>query len=204
MTQLIKIHDYKGKRAVSARELHFYLETEDYFSQWAKRMFEYGFIENVDYQAVHEFVKHSNGVGGTNKIDYALSIDTAKEIAMIQRTPKGKQARQYFIQMEQVAIDKSLKERAIAKGQFGGIEHESAIVAKKAELMNVIKYHLRRGDLRKIAVELNMSYDNIKNASSSANANISERVLNAMYKRAMQNKNELLFSYQEMIDMLKN
>lgn len=104
MENLIKITtNEQGLSVVSARDLHAWLQTEDHFTQWAKRMFDYGFIENIDYQAVHEFVKHQNGIGGTSKIDYALTIDTAKEISMLQRTEKGKEARTYFIQCEKIA-----------------------------------------------------------------------------------------------------
>jgi len=101
MDELIKIRTSNGgKQVVSARELHEWLHTDDHFSQWAKRMFEYGFSEGVDFKAVHEFVKAHNGIGGTNKSDFALTIDCAKEIAMLQRTEKGKQARLYFIECE--------------------------------------------------------------------------------------------------------
>ena len=63
-------------------------------------MFEYGFTENVDYQAIQFFVEAKNGVGGTHKTDYVLTIDCAKEISMLQRTDKGKEARLYFIECE--------------------------------------------------------------------------------------------------------
>ena len=96
----IKIRETESGQAVSARELHLILETEDHFTQWCKRMFEYGFIEGADYQAVHEIVKASNGFGSTKRTDYALTIECAKEISMLQRTEKGKEARKYFIKCE--------------------------------------------------------------------------------------------------------
>ena len=61
-------------------------------------MVEYGFTENQDF-LLNNFVKQI-GRGGHNKIDHVLKLDMAKEIAMIQRTDKGKEARQYFIQVE--------------------------------------------------------------------------------------------------------
>lgn len=198
MTQPIKISEQNGKRAVSARELHQYLETDDHFTQWAKRMFEYGFIQNVDYVAVHEFVKHSNGIGGTNKTDYALTIDTAKEIAMIQRTPKGKEARQYFIEMEQKAISQT------EKPQLHKV-HENSVYDKRVELLKLIKDLLQWGDVQKVALELGVNNSYVKQVLYKFNnTEKSDLVLNALYKKAMRNKNELLFSYQEMIDMLKN
>jgi anti-repressor protein len=100
MEELIKITEKNGVQAVSARDLHEWLGTQDYFAQWSKRMFEYGFIENTDYQAIHKFVAHENGFGGKNKTDYILTMDTAKEISMLQRTDKGKEARRHFIEIE--------------------------------------------------------------------------------------------------------
>lgn len=98
--ELLQIKTFEGRTAVSARDLYEWLNPGDHFAQWAKRMFEYGFTDNIDYKAVHEFVPAGNGFGGTNRVDYILTMDCAKEISMIQRTEKGKQARQYFIECE--------------------------------------------------------------------------------------------------------
>jgi anti-repressor protein len=103
--ELIKIQENNGDRVVSARELFDFLEIKENFPKWITRMFDYGFTQNTDYQAINIFVDASNGIGGTNKTDYALTLDCAKEIAMIQRSIKGKQAREYFI-----ACEKQLKE----------------------------------------------------------------------------------------------
>ena len=64
---------------------------------WFDRMVEYGFTENQDF-LLNNSVKQT-GRGGHNKIDHVLKLDMAKEIAMIQRTDKGKAVRQYFIQV---------------------------------------------------------------------------------------------------------
>lgn len=108
-----------GENAVSARSLYEFLEIKEHFTQWIERMFDYGFNESVDYQAIKEFISHSNGFGGTYKTDYALTLDTAKEIAMLQRTEKGKQARQYFIECEKQNKIKpmSIEEMIIANAQ---------------------------------------------------------------------------------------
>ena len=60
-------------------------------------MFEYGFEENVDY-VLDKNVQNPNSTGGRPSKDYFLTIDTAKEISMLQRTEKGKEARKYFIE----------------------------------------------------------------------------------------------------------
>lgn len=100
MNELIKITEKNNQKVVSAKELHRFLEVSEKFTDWSKRMFEYGFDEEKDFIRI---IGKSNG--GRPSIDYALTIDTAKEISMIQRSEKGKQARKYFIEMEKTAKD---------------------------------------------------------------------------------------------------
>ena len=66
-----------------------------------KRVIYYFTSQHSYYEAHKFFVKAKNGIGGRNSIDYALTLDCAKHIAMIQRNEKGKQARQYFIKCEE-------------------------------------------------------------------------------------------------------
>lgn len=100
MQELIKVAtNDEGNQVVSARELHEFLEVKSNFPTWCKRMFGYGFEENKDYILINS----KNGInlnGGRPEIDYALILDTSKEIAMLQRSEKGKQARLYFIECE--------------------------------------------------------------------------------------------------------
>lgn len=100
--ELIKITtNENGEQLVSGRELHEFLEVQTKYTDWFKRMVDYGFTENIDFSV---FLKNENdetAFGGTRKItDHAMTLDMAKEISMIQRSEKGKQARQYFIQVE--------------------------------------------------------------------------------------------------------
>lgn len=97
MQELIKItKNEEGQHLVSARELHDFLEVKTRFNDWIVRMCEYGFQENIDYS----ILSSGNPNGGLPIKDYAITIYMAKEISMIQRTYKGKQARQYFISCE--------------------------------------------------------------------------------------------------------
>jgi len=99
MQELIKVspNPQGGEgQVVSARELYEFLEVKTPFRLWIDRMFEYGFKENEDYTPY--FFVHPQNQQET--IDYALTLNTAKEIAMLQRSEKGKQARQYFIECE--------------------------------------------------------------------------------------------------------
>ena len=100
MNELIKVTmDSNGNQAVSGRELHEFLELKTRYNDWSKRMFEYGFDEGVDFLHITQKRVTSHGAEH-NLTDHLMSLDMAKEIAMIQRTDKGKQARQYFIEVE--------------------------------------------------------------------------------------------------------
>lgn len=80
---------------VSGRQLHEALEVRTPYDKWFPRMADYGFVENEDFST---FLSQSTG--GRRAVDHIIKLDMAKEIAMIQRTEKGKQVRQYFIQVE--------------------------------------------------------------------------------------------------------
>ena len=104
--ELIKIIEREGRQLVSGRELHEFLEIRTKYKDWFRRMVEYGFEEEIDFIRVAQ-KRATNNLKNpvTTVIDHAISIDMAKEISMIQRTEKGKVARQYFINCE-----KKLKE----------------------------------------------------------------------------------------------
>ena len=95
MNQIINITMNNDRPTVSARELHEFLEVRTAFKDWFPRMCEYGFTEGTDFCS---FLSESTG--GRPAQDAQLTIEMAKELCMIQRTEKGKQARQYFIQLE--------------------------------------------------------------------------------------------------------
>ena len=95
MNQIINITMNNDRPTVSARELHEFLEVKTAFKDWFPRMCEYGFMEGTDFCS---FLSESTG--GRPAQDAQLTIEMAKELCMIQRTEKGKQARQYFIQLE--------------------------------------------------------------------------------------------------------
>ncbi|MDM8346457.1 antA/AntB antirepressor family protein [Pseudochrobactrum sp. sp1633] len=89
-------------QTVNGRDLHRFLEVGKDFSTWIKdRVAQYGFSENTDYVVFPEIGENSKG--GRPSKEYAVSIDMAKELAMVERNEKGKQARQYFIECERRA-----------------------------------------------------------------------------------------------------
>ena len=106
--ELIKItKDDNGNSVVSGRDLHEFLEVNTQYTKWFNRMAEYGFAENVDFAVIVKNVYDEKVFGGVRKItDHAMTLDMAKEISMIQRTEKGKQARQYFIEVEKAYKEK--------------------------------------------------------------------------------------------------
>lgn len=98
--ELIKINtSEKGTQVVSARELHEFLECKKDFSDWIKHRIEkYDLMDGTDFTT---FQGKSNG--GRPSTEFALTIDTAKELAMVEGNAKGKQARKYFIECEKAA-----------------------------------------------------------------------------------------------------
>lgn len=97
---LIPISEHDGKRAVSARDLYNFLGCTERFQSWFDRQLQYGFVENVDYTSVKTFTVVGNGAEKPID-DYAITIDMAKEVSMLQRSEKGKLARKYFIACEE-------------------------------------------------------------------------------------------------------
>lgn len=100
MNEIIKVTlDDEHDPIVSGRQLHEALGVNSNYTTWFDRMTGYGFVENQDYVLLSNF-GNQTGRGGHNKVDHAIKLDMAKEIAMIQRTDRGKEVRQYFIQIE--------------------------------------------------------------------------------------------------------
>ena len=96
MNELLKIDTSNAERiTVSARDLHEALEVKTQFKDWFPRMCEYGFEDGKDFCS---FLSESTG--GRPSQDAQITVDMAKEIAMLQRTEKGKEVRKYFIQVE--------------------------------------------------------------------------------------------------------
>lgn len=95
MNELIKVNYDNDRPTVSARDLHKFLEVKTPYDKWFPRMCEYGFTEQIDFST---FLSESTG--GRPAQDAQLTIEMAKELCMLQRNDKGKQARQYFINLE--------------------------------------------------------------------------------------------------------
>ena len=129
--ELIKIIEREGRQLVSGRELHEFLEIGTKYKDWFRRMVEYGFEEEIDFIRVAQ-KRATNNLKNpvTTVIDHAISIDMAKEISMIQRTEKGKAARQYFINCEKKLKEvKKLSPMELMELQFKALkEQEEKII----------------------------------------------------------------------------
>ena len=156
MNELIKIEERNGEQLVSARELHKFLNIETRFDIWFSRMCEYGFIENQDFIA---YVQKSTFANNRKykQMDYLLKISMAKELSMIQRNGKGKQARLYFIECErkakeqnQIIISKPLinelmdrlKETEI---RLNRLENIKTSIKSNPKMMSISEYALNKG-----------------------------------------------------------
>ena len=109
----VTIGEIGGQRipTSNARDLHAFLEVGKDFSNWIKdRIEQYEFVEDQDF--VCSPVLASEGRGGHNRKDYHLTLDMAKELSMVERNAKGKQARQYFIECERRLHDQTGHARA--------------------------------------------------------------------------------------------
>jgi anti-repressor protein len=94
MNELIKINENR----VDGRKLYEFLQIETPFNKWFERMCKYGFVENTDFWTANKNVIRDDGtVMPQKQIDHELTINMAKEISMIQRNKRGKQARQYLL-----------------------------------------------------------------------------------------------------------
>ncbi|WP_394903982.1 phage antirepressor KilAC domain-containing protein [Clostridioides difficile] len=94
----VEVNEYQ-EQILSARDLHEFLEVGSRYNDWFNRMIGYGFVENEDFISLTQKKVTAQG-NEIEYIDHVIKLDMAKEIAMIQRNEKGKQARKYFLQIE--------------------------------------------------------------------------------------------------------
>lgn len=137
MNELIKVNYDNDRPTVLARELHEFLEVQTPYHKWFPRMCEYGFSENIDYMMMDKNVLRSDGTKMPQiQHDAQLTIEMAKEICMLQRNERGKQARQYFIQLEkdwnspELVMARALK---MANSRIGSLEERTIHLEQKIE-----------------------------------------------------------------------
>ena len=137
MNELIQVNYDNDRPTVLARDLHEFLEVQTPYHKWFPRMCEYGFSENIDYMMMDKNVLRSDGTKMPQiQHDAQLTIEMAKEICMLQRNERGKQARQYFIQLEkdwnspELVMARALK---MANSRIGSLEERTIHLEQKIE-----------------------------------------------------------------------
>jgi anti-repressor protein len=139
-TGLIKVYETdKGEKVVDARELHEGLQGKQQFTDWIKgRLIEVDAVENVDFIVFHKLMKNEYGLNvGRPKTEYILKLDTAKEVAMLERNEKGKQYRRYFIEVEKKY--KEIQKPQLPQDYKQALQHLLIAVEEKEKLQLTIE-----------------------------------------------------------------
>jgi len=138
MNELIPITINENQEPiVSGRTLHEFLEVGTRYNDWIDRKIEYGFAENEDYTMLtQKRVTNNPKNPETTYIDHAIKVDMAKEICMLEKNAKGKQARQYFIQIEK---DWNSPEKIMARALKIADRQISVLRLENSELVHKIE-----------------------------------------------------------------
>lgn len=134
MKELVSIQYENNQPTVLGRHLHEALEVKTAYKDWFRRMSEYGFEEGQDFCS---FLSESTG--GRPSQEHQLTIDMAKELCMIQRTPKGKECRRYFIEIEKRwNSPEAIMARALqfANQQLTEIRHQNKLLEGTVAIQN--------------------------------------------------------------------
>lgn len=161
MKDLIQIHlkeiDGSPQNVVDARELHTYLQSKQRFSDWIKaKIKKYGFVANQDYTSFHKIMKRDNGA--SKRIEYAITLDMAKELAMVESNAQGKAARDYFIacerKLKEVLAVSSEQQRILQKiNQAAAIAGSLTKLGAKLGITTSIFSHINKGRWHMVSLE---------------------------------------------------
>ncbi|MCU7904470.1 MAG: antA/AntB antirepressor family protein [Candidatus Thiodiazotropha sp. (ex Epidulcina cf. delphinae)] len=157
MTELIPLTQRfiagASTRTVSARKLHKFLSSKRQFSDWIRnRINQYGFTENQDYILVSQKSEIKGKGGDRRSLDYYLTIDMAKELAMVERTDRGREARRYFISCEKQLIEQQEQKQLPQSSQRFLVLMENGQITS-AQPVPIDCYAFRHEDIPRILKE---------------------------------------------------
>lgn len=186
---------------VDGRELHGFLAVKTEYRHWFSRMCEYGFVEGVDFNPVKkDRVRLEGDREVTREIEtHLLSIEMAKELCMIQRTKKGRQARKYFIEVEKAWNDPVLimgRALKLSEKKLANAQEAIAIMQPKAEFYDAVADSKTLTSVGNVAKLLNVKglgrnnmYKALRNISVLDNDNVPyQRYINAGYFKLVESK----------------
>ena len=132
--QSIDLVDFtpEGKVEISGRQLHMKLNVKTRYNDWFSRMVEYGFVEGTDF---YSNLSKTSSDGGRPSTDHILTLNMAKEIAMLQRTPEGQEIRRYLIKVEE---DWNSPEKVMARAIVMANNKLKELTTKNYKLENEI------------------------------------------------------------------
>lgn len=187
--------DTEGNPVISGRELHEALGIETQYAKWINRMFDYGFEEDKDYVITSEKVHVQKRLRTYEQSNHILTLDTAKQIAMIQRTPIGKMIREYFLAIQKDYLDyitgrKAFTEDNVQESLDNVIELQEGIVAHFAVGKNTWRKDTDRV-MKRLGTMNKRNYSEIRNRAyelleEREGVNLSTR-LNNIKKRLLKN-----------------
>lgn len=127
MNELIKVNF--EKQTTSGRRLWEFLDKPySHFTDWFNQYKGYGFVENIDFRSLSD--NSEKPKGGRPAQDYEITIDMAKELCMLQKTEKGKMARQYFIDLEKAwNSPEAVMARALKMADIKILEYKNTVIS---------------------------------------------------------------------------
>jgi anti-repressor protein len=186
---------------VLGRDLHKFLESNEAYTNWFKRMVEYCFEENRDFVQIN--ISSESDFTGIDqrfvrpKYNHQLTLDMAKEISMIQRNEKGKQARQYFIECEKILKDgyKELSKMKKSELLYQAYKYQKK-VEEVEELLELQKPKVETYD-RAVSLDFNYSFTEVSHVLGLSKHDLAQWLVDRgiLSRKCYEGKNKTCYKY---------